>query len=681
MRSLFRVVGLLLLLSALAVASAPAQQPPPLPAERRAEAYYHFMLAKFYDKQYEDSGRSEDATLAIEHYKKAYALDPQATVIGERLAEMYYKAQRARDAVLELQEIIQREPENLSARRLLARIYRRTLSGRTNLSGVGELANRAIEQYAEIFRRDPADLESASTLARLYRMRQEPARAEEVLRQALEHLPGNEELLQQLAQLLVEQGRSRQAIELLEAPARAAASPELLARLGGALLEAGEAARAEEVLRRAAELDPDDTDHRRRLAQALAAQDKWAEAAAEYEALLKLDPGDVQSYLQLAMAHRRMKRFDLAAADLAQARRISPSNAEVLYHEALLYEEQGRFDEAIQTLSSAITALRADARRSNRRGLAVLHEQLARLYRATRNFSAAINTYRELLKSDPETEKRARQLIADTFRESRDIARALEESRAALELFPADRSTRITHALLLADSGQAEAGAALLREMLRGDTSDRDLYITLAQLYERGRLFARAEEAIRKAERLGRSPAENEVVWFLLGAIFERQKKFAEAEEQFRKVLEVNPRNAQALNYYGYMLADRGVRLEEAVALVQRALEEEPHNGSYLDSLGWAYFKQNKLADAEEYLLRAVERAGQQPVIREHLGDLYSATGRLEQAAAEWQRALEEWQRALPADRDPELIAAVEKKLEDAKKRLARKGVPDPKPR
>jgi tetratricopeptide (TPR) repeat protein len=669
----------ILFLSALALAT-PAQQEKSA-AEKRSDAYYFFLLAKFHDEQYEDSGRSEDATLAIENYKKAYALDPQATVIGERLAEMYYKAQRARDAVLELQDIIQREPDNLSARRLLARIYRRTLSGRSSLAGVSDLAGRAIEQYAEIFRREPSDLEAATMLARLYRMRQEPARAEEVLRKALEYAPNNDELLQQLAQLLVEQGRSREAVELLEAPSRAAASPELLAMLGGVLLEAGEPARAEAVLRRAAELEPEAPEHRRRLAQALAAQDKWAEAAAEYELLLRLDPGDVQSYLQLAMAHRRMKKFDLAAADLAQARRLSPGNAEVLYHEALLYEEQGRFEDAIQTLSSAITALRSDSRRANRRSLVVLHEQLARLYRETRNFAAAINTYRELLRIDPETEKRARAMIAETYRESRDMAKALEESRAALVMFPGDRTTRLTHALLLADSGQAEEGARLLKEMLRGDTSDRDLQITLAQIYERARLYAQAEEAIRKAERMGRSPAENEVVWFLLGAIFERQKKFAEAEEQFRKVLETNPRNAQALNYYGYMLADRGVRLDEAVALVKRALDEEPNNGSYLDSLGWAYFKQNRLADAEEYLLRAVERAGQQPVIRDHLAELYAHTGRIEQAAAEWQRALEEWQRLLPADRDPELVAAVEKKLEDVKKRLARKNAAEPKPR
>ena len=78
---------------------------------------------------------------------------------------------------------------------------------------------------------------------------------------------------------------------------------------------------------------------------------------------------------------------------------------------------------------------------------------------------------------------------------------------------------------------------------------------------------------------------------FLLGAIFERQKKFDQAEEEFRKVLDANPRNASTLNYYGYMLADRGIRLEEATDLIKRALADDPSNAAYQDSLGWAYYQ------------------------------------------------------------------------------------------
>ena len=116
----------------------------------------------------------------------------------------------------------------------------------------------------------------------------------------------------------------------------------------------------------------------------------------------------------------------------------------------------------------------------------------------------------------------------------------------------------------------------------------------------------------------------------------------------------MNPNNASVLNYYGYMLADRGVRLEEATSMIQRAVTQEPSNGAYLDSLGWAYYKQNKLTEAEENLRKAVERQSHDPTILGHLGDVYAKLGQPERAATYWERALTEWQKASPADYDPD---------------------------
>ena len=110
---------------------------------------------------------------------------------------------------------------------------------------------------------------------------------------------------------------------------------------------------------------------------------------------------------------------------------------------------------------------------------------------------------------------------------------------------------------------------------------------------------------------MAQSAQAKESARFMLGIIYERQKKFDLAEEQFRKVLDANPDNAAVLNYYGYMLADRGVRLDEATSMIQRAVNAEPNNGAYLDSLGWAYYKQDKLPEAEEYLQKGHRPRGQ----------------------------------------------------------------------
>jgi tetratricopeptide (TPR) repeat protein len=227
--------------------------------------------------------------------------------------------------------------------------------------------------------------------------------------------------------------------------------------------------------------------------------------------------------------------------------------------------------------------------------------------------------------------------------------------------------------LLLGENGQTDDAIKILKAQLRGDTTDRETFLNMAQVYERGRRYKEAEDAAHAAEVLPGQPRDNEMVWFLLGAIYERQKLFDKAEEQFKKVLAVNPKNAPVLNYYGYMLGDLGIRLDEAEALVQRALKEEPYNGGYLDSLGWVYFKQNKPADAEAMLHKAVGRESHDPTIHSHLGDVYAKRGRADLAAAEWEKALAEWRRSLPGDMEVDKVAELEKKVSLSKRRVAQK--------
>jgi tetratricopeptide (TPR) repeat protein len=127
------------------------------------------------------------------------------------------------------------------------------------------------------------------------------------------------------------------------------------------------------------------------------------------------------------------------------------------------------------------------------------------------------------------------------------------------------------------------------------------------------------------------------------------------------------------LNYLGYMLADRGLRLEEALSYIKKAAAQDPQNGAYLDSLGWAYYKMGKYELAEENLRKASMKISNDGTIQEHLADLYFKTGRLKLAAAHWERALEEWGKTpLPSDVDNSDVARVQKKLESAKVKLAK---------
>jgi predicted Zn-dependent protease len=121
------------------------------------------------------------------------------------------------------------------------------------------------------------------------------------------------------------------------------------------------------------------------------------------------------------------------------------------------------------------------------------------------------------------------------------------------------------------------------------------------------------------------------------------------------------------------MLGDLGIRLDEAEALVQEALKEDPFNGAYLDSLGWIYFKANKFSASESTLRKAVERERHDATIHSHLGDLYAKTGRGELATSEWEKSLVEWRRSLPADMETDKVAELEKKISQSKHRVAQK--------
>jgi tetratricopeptide (TPR) repeat protein len=642
--------------------------------ESRTDVYYLFTMGHLDEQQYELTGRAEQASESIDFYKKALALQPGSAVIMERLAEIYAKSQRVREAVAQAQEVLKIDPDNLSAHRLLARIYVRTLGD----ASAGELQKenlaKAVDQFNAILKLDPKDTSSALWLARLYRFENQHVEAEKILREVLRRDPDNGPALEQLSQLLIDAGRSQDAIDLLSQAAGNSASPDIYDLLGDAYSQNKEFAKAEVAYRHAVELDPDDPGHHHGLAQALLSQDKYAPALEEYKRLSELEPGTAENYLRMAQLYRRLAKFDESESSLMHAKQLSPGSLEVLYNEALLYEDQGRYNDAIKILNDAIANMKSQSgSEGNPSALAILYEQLGRAYREQENYPAAVRTFEEMGKLSPESHKRAQMLLIDTYRESHDIDRAITETKKALADSPKDQSLIVTLAMLYGEKADAASATKLLTGLLKGNDGDQEFYLDLAQVQERSRNYSDAERSAEKAEQLAKDSGDKETIWFMLGAIYERQKEFDRAEQEFRKVLEVNPNNASVLNYYGYMLADRGVRLDEAFALIQRAVTQDPGNGAYLDSLGWAYFKQGKLAEAEETLRKAADRSPHDPTVLGHLAEVYMKLGQTERAAALMERALAEWQRALPADYEPEKVAELDSQLKTLKRALAQK--------
>jgi tetratricopeptide (TPR) repeat protein len=667
----------------------PNTQGPPAPSASqdeiatRAEAYYDFVMGHYFAQEYQISSHSEDVNKAIDFLKKAFTLDPSSRQIGDELAEIYYQSQRIRDAVVEAQSILAKDPDNLPARRLLARIYVRTLGDMSDTSGQRDTLAHATEQYREILRLDPADNDAALWLARLYRLQNEQDKAEAVLRALLAREPANENGVEQLTQLLLDEGKSPEAVSSLQAILQRAPTPRLWELLGDAYNQIHDLPNAEQAYRQALEAQPDDINHHKELAQTLLTEEKFPEALEQYQRLSQMDTEDPDNYLRLAEIYRQLKQLDKAEQNVLLAKQRAPNSLEVTYYEASIYQDEGRLDDSIRVLSDAVTTVKTESEftPSRRRTLAILYQQLGQLYRETGNYTAAVNTFEEMLRLGAEEDRRARVMIIDTYRDARDISKALDAARKAADAYPKDRPIRISQALLFGENAQADQAVSQLRALLDGSSADFEIQLDIAQVYEEGKRWAEAEQAIHAAEKIQPDSSGKEMTGFLLGAIFERQKKFDQAEEEFRKVLDANPRNSSTLNYYGYMLADRGIRLEEATGFIKRALADDPSNAAYQDSLGWAYFKQNKLDEAEELLRQAAARESHDPTILSHLGDVYAKMGKDSLAEAQWQKSIDEWHRVLPADFEPAKMAEVEQKISALKRRLAQQKTPgDPKP-
>ncbi|HKS79923.1 MAG TPA: tetratricopeptide repeat protein [Candidatus Acidoferrales bacterium] len=647
----------------------------PLDETTHAEAYYDFLMGHLDELKYESSEAEADADQSIEEYKKALEIEPDSPVVLERLAEIYAKSQHTRDAVIQAKAALKLDPHNVDAHRLLARIYIRSLGDLSTGDVQQENIGKAIEQFQAILSEDPNDTYSALWLARLYRFENHHDDAEKVLRGILKHDPDSGPALEQLSQLLVDEGRSQDAIALLTQAAGDSSSPDDYALLGDAYAQEKDYAKAEDAYRKSVDEDPDDAGHLHQLAQLLLTEEKYPDALELFKKLTTMEPDSFENYVRISQLYRRMGKFDDAESNLLRAKQLAPGNLEILYNEALLYEDQERFGDAVKVLSDAIAGIKgqSSSNENNPNALAILYEQLGHAYREEQNYPAAIESYQEMRKLGPEAAQRAQMLLIETYRDSRDIGHAIDETKKALADSPKDQQLTITLAMLYGENAQTDEATKLLQGLMQGNDNNQEILLDLAQVQEQGKHYTDAEQSAVKAEQLSQAGSDKEAAWFMLGAIYERQKKYDQAEQQFRKVLQENPNDAPVLNYYGYMLADRGVRLEEATNLIQRAVRQEPNNGAYLDSLGWAYYKASKLAEAEEYLRKATERDAHDPTILGHLADVYLKMGQTDRAVTLMEKARTEWQRAVPSDYDPDKVGDLDAQLKSLKKRLAQK--------
>jgi tetratricopeptide (TPR) repeat protein len=648
-------------------------QPSPHKIDHSA-AYYHYALAHMYEEQVTVYGRSDLANKAIEEYRLAIDADPGSEFLNAGLAELYVKTGRIRDAVLEAQDILKRDPNNLEAHKLLGRIYLRSLGDMPGGNGSDNVLKLAIEQYEQIVKIEPDSVDDHLLLGRLYRLNSDLQKAETELKTAVKIDPGSEEAVTTLAMLYTDEGDTAHALQVLKAVPDAGRSAKLYSALGAAYEQRKDYKSAIDAYKHAIVLDRDNLDAIRGLAENLMDDGQLDASLEQYKVIVDSNPEDAQSYVRMAEIYRRQAKYDQALESLKKADTLVPDSAEVSYNMAAVYQSQGRYDDATKLLQDLLK--KSDGSQADRNNRAIFLERLGMIYREQENYPAAVETFRKLLPLGEENARSGYQEIIDTYREAKQWPQATAVAKEAAQKMPNDRDLRMVLDAQMADMGDVDSALMDMHGMLKGGSEDRDVYVRLGIVYTRAKRWHDAEDALHKAEQLSAKADDKAYVWFLLGDLYQRQKMFDQAEEEFRKVLSNtspnDPQAAATLNYLGYMNADRGVKLDESLNFVKQALTLEPTNGAYLDSLGWVYFKLGKYDIAEENLTKAAVHMGSDPAVQEHLGDLYQKTGRLKMAVAHWERAVQEWNKTVPAEQDGEAFAKVQQKLDAAKVRLAK---------
>jgi tetratricopeptide (TPR) repeat protein len=231
---------------------------------------------------------------------------------------------------------------------------------------------------------------------------------------------------------------------------------------------------------------------------------------------------------------------------------------------------------------------------------------------------------------------RALRISATGLREKEDFAAGVALARAAAAVQPDESEWTALLAEFQYRSGDRAKAAETLEKLAR--SQDLEEVLAAADVSARVKDFAGAARVARDASV--RFPESSEAL-FRLGSSLERSGASGEAEKIFQKLLERRPNDSATQNYLGYMWADKGIRLEEARELLEKAVAREPRNGAYLDSLGWVYFRLGRLEKAEGFLSAAKQQDPDDPTIEEHLGDLSERQGDVRKAAAHWERALE----------------------------------------
>ncbi len=498
----------------------------------------------------------------------------------------------------------------------------------------------ALQDLRGALRADPASAEGGKRLAELCAGTDCAAEAAHVLeaQTGSEALPADRALL--LARLDLDLGRGDAAVALLRGIIASDPGNLDAADLLATLYE-GTRRYEDAIAVYAGLLDPEQPSAAilKRVALLQMELERTGDAVETLLAAEEADPSDYRIRLLLAQVRDNAGDTEGARADCERFLLVEPENLDGLFERARLMRRQGESAAARRAFEDLIerASTRPVPEPQKTTMLTVAWAQVGVLAASARDWDGAAEALEHAVRLARDPQDDLLRLLARAHLERGDTESADRVARAGLAAHPGTDLFEILLAESMLVRGDVPQALTEFEAIVARHDHAVETTLGIADTLMRRHRYAEAEPFL--VEALRRQPGDDRLL-FARGAVAERLGRFDEAERSLGRAVVANPNNAMALNYLGYMLAQRGRRLPDSVLYVQRAVALDPENPAYLDSLGWALFKLNRFAPAEEMLRTALRYDSFDPAIRDHLGDLLVATGRAAEAMREWEAAI-----------------------------------------
>jgi tetratricopeptide (TPR) repeat protein len=496
----------------------------------------------------------------------------------------------------------------------------------------------AIPHLESAWEKSSHDATMGSKLAEAYFSAGDLSRCETVVDELLSANENERDALLLKAKVAYLRSRKEEAITYLEKiGAEGEPSFEVQRILASVYLELGMNEKALAAFEEALGMDPNHPLMQYRLGTLLRAAGRLGEAEQAFRTAMRLTPGFADAALELAAMARKRGEYAEAESILVDALDADPANYEVVDTLTAMYIGSGELDKAIRLLES-------------RKEQSPLPDEelilLGRLYYEAKDYDESLAVFEEILQSGTPTADLER-VLGEISAKAGKTEKALQYCREAIRLGPDDYRNYL--ALFIASSVTFTPNEAERIE-LSPDESLRMLaeaarLVTKSDgeaLYIIGVSYQSVDSLVTAREYLGRAAEirpDDERVLLNLANVLEKMELYEEAVRYVASLHEKQPDDPTTCNFYGYLLALMGKELDKAEKLVRKAIDAEPDNGYYIDSLGWVFFMRGEYDRAVAELERAAKIVENDPTILEHLGDAYEANGRYREAVTAYEKS------------------------------------------